>query len=334
MKKLRWGSKGPEVRLLQEHLVLLGYSVEIDGVFGGETDGAVRRYQTKHGLLVDGVCGQYTLAAIERSLAETAAAYASMDEPEISRPEWVLRLQSFIDACHRGKVGYYSNPLSDSERAKLPVASKYPAWPVDKPNPKHGTTRSFGCCSHLASNATALLANDATPHVGANGTAPYLPDSIRPEEMKGIKDNVVEPLVDGVHKVQGDGWKPVIEGYADLFDYFGICEWEAAEKVMEDKSVPFAICHLDGGHVICLHTVDQAKGWWYIDPRTAAVVPDGVYVLAADGWSGDPGVPTTILQPMNQRVKKKRMKLYGMMGLLMMEDKDIGLRATIWEGGE
>ena len=45
---------------LQNLLYVKGYPVEIDGVFGTETLGAVRKYQLDHGLAVDGVVGPIT----------------------------------------------------------------------------------------------------------------------------------------------------------------------------------------------------------------------------------------------------------------------------------
>jgi len=50
-----------DVRLLQSVLSALNYDVgPIDGVFGSVTADAVRRYQTNHGLVVDGVVGDQT----------------------------------------------------------------------------------------------------------------------------------------------------------------------------------------------------------------------------------------------------------------------------------
>ena len=45
---------------LQNLLYVKGYPVKIDGVFGVETLGAVRKYQLDHGLVVDGEVGPIT----------------------------------------------------------------------------------------------------------------------------------------------------------------------------------------------------------------------------------------------------------------------------------
>ena len=54
------GSEGRQVQLLQ---AALG-GIKVDGVFGPETEEAVRRFQERNGLQVDGVAGPQTTAAL------------------------------------------------------------------------------------------------------------------------------------------------------------------------------------------------------------------------------------------------------------------------------
>ncbi|MFV9655919.1 N-acetylmuramidase domain-containing protein [Pseudomonas sp. NY15366] len=61
---LRHGSKGQAVQQLQWALNAVGARLEPDGDFGDETEKAVRAYQLKVGLVVDGVAGEKTLAAL------------------------------------------------------------------------------------------------------------------------------------------------------------------------------------------------------------------------------------------------------------------------------
>jgi len=73
------GSKGNEVVALQKKLILLGYLNDVaDGIFGRKTDAAVRLYQTRNGLAVDGVAGKVTQGAIsaEAQRVETVVATA------------------------------------------------------------------------------------------------------------------------------------------------------------------------------------------------------------------------------------------------------------------
>ncbi|MED4081983.1 peptidoglycan-binding protein [Halalkalibacterium halodurans] len=62
---LRQGSRGDAVRDLQRSLKDLGYyKSSIDGIFGAGTTTAVREFQRKMGLTVDGVAGPQTLSAL------------------------------------------------------------------------------------------------------------------------------------------------------------------------------------------------------------------------------------------------------------------------------
>ena len=55
---LRKGSKGEQVKTLQRILNAFGANLDVDGSFGSLTQSALKSYQTKNGLLVDGICGE------------------------------------------------------------------------------------------------------------------------------------------------------------------------------------------------------------------------------------------------------------------------------------
>lgn len=62
---LKKGSKGTDVRKLQQMLKAQGYDVgAIDGIFGAKTLAAVKAYQRAHGLVVDGIVGAKTWKVI------------------------------------------------------------------------------------------------------------------------------------------------------------------------------------------------------------------------------------------------------------------------------
>jgi peptidoglycan hydrolase-like protein with peptidoglycan-binding domain len=62
---LRFGIHGADVRVLQTALSNLGFSVGgIDGHFGGRTESAVRAFQGRFGISVDGIVGRSTKTAI------------------------------------------------------------------------------------------------------------------------------------------------------------------------------------------------------------------------------------------------------------------------------
>lgn len=57
---LKKGSKGESVELLQKLLVLHGAKIKVDGIFGPATDEAVRQFQLKKALTIDGIVGPMT----------------------------------------------------------------------------------------------------------------------------------------------------------------------------------------------------------------------------------------------------------------------------------
>lgn len=72
---LAWGSRGEQVRLVQQKLIAYGYlSGTADGIFGQKTYDAVVWFQRKNGLTVDGQVGPATAAALGITLSTTVSA--------------------------------------------------------------------------------------------------------------------------------------------------------------------------------------------------------------------------------------------------------------------
>jgi len=70
----KFGSSGEEVFKIQQRLLSWGYyNGEVDGVYGSATTAAVKKFQQKNGLKVDGVAGEATLAALGLPTGSTAA---------------------------------------------------------------------------------------------------------------------------------------------------------------------------------------------------------------------------------------------------------------------
>ena len=61
---LRQGSRGTGVRSLQAQLSALGAPLAADGIYGPKTRAAVRDFQRREGLQVDGIAGPQTLARL------------------------------------------------------------------------------------------------------------------------------------------------------------------------------------------------------------------------------------------------------------------------------
>ena len=62
-----------EVKVLQELLNRQGASLEADGLFGRDTEIAVKRFQSEHNLDDDGVVGEFTWAALEGEAPPTTS---------------------------------------------------------------------------------------------------------------------------------------------------------------------------------------------------------------------------------------------------------------------
>ena len=58
------GGHSVDTLLIQQRLVQLGYDVEMDGVYGPQTEAAVRAFQEEHRLWVDGIVGPVTAGAL------------------------------------------------------------------------------------------------------------------------------------------------------------------------------------------------------------------------------------------------------------------------------
>ncbi|MBQ8929315.1 MAG: spore cortex-lytic enzyme [Oscillospiraceae bacterium] len=78
------GSTGSVVTQIQQKLSQWGYySGTVDGVYGSQTEKAVRQFQRKNGLTVDGVAGKQTLAAM--GISDTASTGQSNDAALLAR---------------------------------------------------------------------------------------------------------------------------------------------------------------------------------------------------------------------------------------------------------
>jgi peptidoglycan hydrolase-like protein with peptidoglycan-binding domain len=87
------GATGPDVKWAQYLMVLktLDYD-EVDGIFGPETDRAVRNFQGYSGLDVDGIVGPLTWAALHAEKPRPPTLAAGSAGPVVHRVQEVLNL--------------------------------------------------------------------------------------------------------------------------------------------------------------------------------------------------------------------------------------------------
>jgi peptidoglycan hydrolase-like protein with peptidoglycan-binding domain len=62
------GDHGPQVVEVQTMLADFGYTVTVDGVYGPQTEKAVRSWQRSNGLRVDGIAGPVTVASLRAAV--------------------------------------------------------------------------------------------------------------------------------------------------------------------------------------------------------------------------------------------------------------------------
>ena len=114
-EELRAGAYGEEVRTLQKRLKELGYyKGSIDGSYGTQTVAAVKAFQTRNGLTVDGVAGGKTLTCLNSSSAKKAEDdTADDDQKDDEKDDGVLRPGDSGDEVKElqyrlKELGYYS----------------------------------------------------------------------------------------------------------------------------------------------------------------------------------------------------------------------------------
>lgn len=123
MSSLRKGSRDDEVKRLQEALNQQGYNLVVDGVFGPNTEAAVRDYQKKSGLSVDGIVGKNTWGALSPATSTNPAASnintaitPSLPYYEGNKPEYA-QAPEVTDA--------YSNLTQQEQNKPQPFQSSY-----------------------------------------------------------------------------------------------------------------------------------------------------------------------------------------------------------------
>lgn len=81
----KYGSRGSEVRTIQEKLKRWGYyNGNIDGIYGSQTTAAVKSFQRKNRLTVDGIAGTNTLKAMGIYTSSTTSSASSSHSSDVN----------------------------------------------------------------------------------------------------------------------------------------------------------------------------------------------------------------------------------------------------------
>ena len=117
--QLSYGSKGSDVKTLQELLNQNGYSLDVDGVFGSKTQAAVKDYQTKNKLAVDGIAGNETWGSLSGSKTSTGstsqagAADKGFSYGDYQQSDAVSQAYALLQQQMGNKPGAYQSQYAD-----------------------------------------------------------------------------------------------------------------------------------------------------------------------------------------------------------------------------
>lgn len=163
---IKKGMSGPIVATLQQNLEDLGYELgTVDGEFGSKTESAVKDFQTKRGLVADGLVGVKTLQAIDEALRLCGKDGCEFDEqpeePPVVLKESTVKLGWVTCPADRvpGKSGFSTTVL----RSDAAIAYKELKAEV---NALGGVVTSAGGRRALASGAGPARSKTSMHYVG------------------------------------------------------------------------------------------------------------------------------------------------------------------------
>lgn len=159
-KLLKKGSRGLDVAAAQKALKQAGVDVKVDGAFGPQTDRAVREFQQKKGLKVDGIIGKNTMAALDgRTTGETQQ---PQRRPADGRTQQGARERARAnDQQGRQRVNGADNQTQSTQQGDFKALNQAdPRWGNQKlGNSRSNTLRRAGCmlaAFGMAAQAPAL----------------------------------------------------------------------------------------------------------------------------------------------------------------------------------
>lgn len=122
---LKNGTRSDEVRDVQNRLNSAGYNVTVDGYYGPQTEKAVRDYQSKNGLTVDGIVGDKTYGSLSGTKAQGASTSSTGPLTGVSQPTQD-KLKSYSDGYKPSDTVSQAEQLLNEQINKKPGAYKSP----------------------------------------------------------------------------------------------------------------------------------------------------------------------------------------------------------------
>lgn len=116
---LSQGDKGSDVKSLQQKLIKCGYScgsTGADGIFGSDTKTAVRAFQKDHGLSVDGLAGEKTMAKLNSVYKEKTSVKSKAPTYVVGKTYTVQASDLIVRKTPGGAAVGYSGLTSDGKK--------------------------------------------------------------------------------------------------------------------------------------------------------------------------------------------------------------------------
>ena len=113
--QISYGSQGSEVTELQKLLNQNGYQLDEDGIYGSKTQAAVKDYQQKNNLDVDGIVGNNTWGALTSATTgtttnqSTTPASTGFQNPAYQESDAVKQAQAMLQQQMNNKPGEYTS---------------------------------------------------------------------------------------------------------------------------------------------------------------------------------------------------------------------------------
>jgi len=194
---LRSGTKSDEVKLLQQKLASSGYYTgSIDGSYGPMTLAAVKAYQQKTGLAIDGVAGPQTLGSLGLVSGATPQGTATPIVAPVQKPQ-AAKQQGVTDTATGGVVSQIA-PVVPKEPIVKPQAGKQQGY-TDT-----ATGQTAPMQNAYLGNAPALPTQQPAPAPTTTPTQQQAQTQTQqPVQQTPVGDNVVLPTTTPTTAPQG-----------------------------------------------------------------------------------------------------------------------------------